>query len=76
MMCLSKTKRITAEACVAIFTFQTGDYTRLGNRIKCNPAIKTQEDREAIFKALKSGKLDLVATDHAPHTLDEKISPI
>lgn len=70
-----KNKRITAEACVHHLYFSDRDYTRLGNKIKCNPAIKTQEDREAIFKALKSGKLDIVATDHAPHTLDEKNQP-
>ncbi len=70
-----KDKRITAEACVHHLYFSDRDYARLGNKIKCNPAIKTQEDRDAIFQALKSGKLDVVATDHAPHTLEEKNQP-
>lgn len=70
-----KDKRITAEACVHHLYFSDRDYARLGNKIKCNPAIKTQEDRDAIFQALKSGKLDVVATDHAPHTVEEKNQP-
>ena len=70
-----KDKKITAEACVHHLYFSDRDYARLGNKIKCNPAIKTQEDRDAIFQALKSGKLDVVATDHAPHTLEEKNQP-
>ncbi len=65
-------KKITAEACVHHLWFTDKDYDRLGARIKWNPAIKTMEDREALRKALKQGRLDVVATDHAPHLLNEK----
>jgi dihydroorotase len=65
-------KKITSEACVHHLWFSDNDYKRLGARIKCNPAIKTEEDREALRNALKSGKIDVVATDHAPHLLSEK----
>jgi len=65
-------KRITAEACVHHLFFDDKDYHVLGNQIKCNPAIKTAEDRKALAKALTSGVLDVVATDHAPHLWDEK----
>ncbi|MDR0333027.1 MAG: dihydroorotase [Dysgonamonadaceae bacterium] len=65
-------KKITSEACVHHLWFSDNDYKRLGARIKCNPAIKTAEDREALRNALKSGKIDVVATDHAPHLLSEK----
>jgi dihydroorotase len=65
-------KKITAEACVHHLWFSDNDYKRLGARIKCNPAIKTVKDREALRNALKSGKIDVVATDHAPHLLSEK----
>jgi dihydroorotase len=65
-------KRITAEACVHHLFFNSKDYQKLGNRIKCNPAIKDKEDAMAIARALKENKLDVVATDHAPHTWDEK----
>jgi dihydroorotase len=65
-------KKITAEACVHHLWFTDEDYARLGTRIKWNPAIKTIEDREGLRNALKSGKLDVVATDHAPHLLSEK----
>ncbi len=67
-------KHITAEACVHFLHFDEGDYSRLGNMIKCNPAIKTAADRAAIIEALRSGKIDVLATDHAPHTLAEKQS--
>ena len=53
-------------------SFQFDDYDRLGNQIKCNPAIKAPENREALWKALLDDRLDLIATDHAPHTLQEK----
>lgn len=66
-------KNITSEACVAHLMFTTEDYDVLGTRIKCNPAIKTFEDREALRLALASGLIDVVATDHAPHLLEEKI---
>jgi dihydroorotase len=68
-------KRITAEVCVHHLHFSSDDYARLGNLIKCNPAIKAPHNREALWKALISGKLDLIATDHAPHTLEEKTGP-
>lgn len=68
-------KRITAEVCVHHLTFSKEDYARLGHRIKCNPAIKEASDREALWKALEEGRLDVVATDHAPHTEEEKAHP-
>jgi len=68
-------KRVTAEVCAHHLWFCDGDYPRLGTRIKCNPAIKTSADRAALRAALADGRLDVVATDHAPHTLDEKERP-
>ncbi|HXD78679.1 MAG TPA: dihydroorotase [Puia sp.] len=68
-------KRITAEVCVHHLHFTADDYARLGNRIKCNPAIKAPHNREALWKALLDDRLDLIATDHAPHTLEEKSGP-
>lgn len=65
-------KRITAEACIHHLWFTDADYAERGSRIKWNPAVKTAEDRAAIRKALVSGKIDVVATDHAPHTWEEK----
>lgn len=65
-------KRITAEVCVHHLWFCDDDYATLGSRIKCNPAIKTAADREALREALTAGRLDVVATDHAPHLLGEK----
>lgn len=65
-------KRITAEICVHHLHFTSDDYARLGNRIKCNPAIKAPQNREALWEALLDDRLDLIATDHAPHTLAEK----
>jgi len=65
-------KRITAEVCVHHLHFTSDDYATLGNRIKCNPAIKAPNNREALWKALLDDRLDLIATDHAPHTLEEK----
>lgn len=65
-------KRITAETCVHFLHFDSRDYLRRGNFIKCNPAIKHAADREAIVRALAEGRLDVLATDHAPHTLKEK----
>jgi dihydroorotase len=70
-----KEKRITAEVCVHHLHFTADDYANLGNRIKCNPAIKAPHNREALWKALLDDRLDVIATDHAPHTLEEKISP-
>jgi len=65
-------KRITAEVCVHHLWFDETHYEEFGTRIKCNPAIKSQSDRAALIKALNEGRLDIVATDHAPHTLVEK----
>ena len=68
-------KRITAEVCVHHLHFTSEDYAILGNKIKCNPAIKAPHNREALWKALLDDRLDLIATDHAPHTLAEKEGP-
>jgi dihydroorotase len=70
-----KEKRITAEVCVHHLHFTSDDYARLGNQIKCNPAIKAPHNREALWKALLDDRLDLIATDHAPHTWAEKNEP-
>lgn len=67
-----KDKRITAEACVHHLWFDASSYETLGNQIKCNPAIKDGRHRAAIRQALQSGAIDVIATDHAPHTWDEK----
>jgi dihydroorotase len=67
-----KDKRITAEVCVHHLHFTSDDYAALGNRIKCNPAIKAPFNREALWEALLDDRLDLIATDHAPHTWEEK----
>lgn len=65
-------KRITAEVCVHHLYFSADDYERNGNLIKCNPAIKAASNREALWKALLDDRLDIIATDHAPHTWEEK----
>lgn len=65
-------KKITAEAVIAHLMFSTEDYDRLDTRIKCNPAIKTPEDKQALRDALTNGIIDVVGTDHAPHLLNEK----
>ncbi|WP_043316299.1 dihydroorotase [Microbulbifer sp. HZ11] len=65
-------KQITAEACVHHLWFSDEDYPRLGNLIKCNPSIKSQRDRDALIQALHSNQIDIIATDHAPHTWEEK----
>jgi dihydroorotase len=65
-------KRITSEVCVHHLSFDSGDYASLGNKIKCNPAIKSPDDQKALWNALNDDHLDIIATDHAPHTLDEK----
>ena len=65
-------KRITAEACVHHLFFDESDYERLGTKIKWNPAVKTAEDKAAILKGVLENKIDVIATDHAPHTLEEK----
>jgi len=68
-------KKITAEACLNHLWFSDNDYERLGNLIKVNPAIKTEADRQALRHALNDGHIDVIGTDHAPHTLDEKMRP-
>lgn len=65
-------KKITAEACVSHLYFCDKDYETLGARIKCNPAIKTAADREALRQALSTNRIDVIGTDHAPHLLKEK----
>jgi dihydroorotase len=68
-------KRITAEVCVHHLHFTSEDYNELGNLIKCNPAIKSPNNKEALWKALMDDRLDIIATDHAPHTWEEKNEP-
>jgi len=68
-------KRITAEVCVHHLHFTADDYAQLGNKIKCNPAIKAAYNRDALWKALLDDRLDVIATDHAPHTWAEKDEP-
>jgi dihydroorotase len=70
-----KDKRITAEVCVHHLHFTSNDYDRLGNLIKCNPAIKAPNNKAALWEALLDDRLDVIATDHAPHTRDEKYVP-
>jgi dihydroorotase len=70
-----KNKRITAEVCIHHLHFTSEDYERLGYKIKCNPAIKAPHNKEALWKALLDDRLDVIATDHAPHTLEEKNGP-
>lgn len=66
---------ITAEACPHHLFFHVGDYDRLGTRVQMNPSIKNAEDNERIWKALLDGRIQVIATDHAPHTQDEKAQP-
>lgn len=65
-------KRITAEACVHHLWFSEEDYEKKGTLIKWNPAVKTKQDRDAVLNAVLNDKIDIIATDHAPHTLEEK----
>lgn len=65
-------KRITAEVCVHHLWFDESRYAELGTRIKCNPAIKGAADRDALIKAVNEDRIDIIATDHAPHTISEK----
>ena len=67
-----RSKRITAEACVHHLWFTDKDYASLGTKIKWNPAVKTEADKEGLLKALLENKIDIIATDHAPHTIAEK----
>jgi len=68
-------KRITTEVCIHHLHFTANDYATKGNLIKCNPAIKTAENRTALWEALLDDRLDVIATDHAPHTWHEKNEP-
>jgi dihydroorotase len=70
-----KDKKITAEACIHHLWFSDEDYASKGNWIKWNPAIKAASDREAIFQAVLNDHIDVIATDHAPHTIEEKSKP-
>jgi dihydroorotase len=65
-------KKITAEACIHHLWFSDADYAEKGNFIKWNPAVKTANDRDAIFQAVLDNRIDVIATDHAPHTIEEK----
>jgi len=67
-----KDKKITAEVCIHHLWFTDEDYDKKGTFIKWNPAVKTQKDKDALWKALLDNRIDVIATDHAPHTLDEK----
>ena len=68
-------KRITSEVCVHHLHFTADDYAQYGNQIKCNPAIKAPENKAALWEALLDDRLDIIATDHAPHTWEEKQQP-
>ena len=68
-------KQITAEVCIHHLWFTDADYETKGSLIKWNPAVKTQEDKDALWKALLDNRIDVIATDHAPHTLEEKSNP-
>jgi dihydroorotase len=68
-------KKITAEVCIHHLWFTDADYEKKGNLIKWNPAVKTAADRDALWKALLDDRIDVIATDHAPHTLEEKKNP-
>ncbi|HET6906210.1 MAG TPA: dihydroorotase [Rhodanobacteraceae bacterium] len=70
-----KGKRITAETCVHFLRFTDADYEEYGGCIKCNPAIKTAGDRDALLRALADTRIDVLATDHAPHLIEEKQRP-
>lgn len=71
-----KEKRITSEACIHHIWFTDEDYEKLGHKIKWNPSIKSQYDRDKIIEAINSNLIDVIATDHAPHTLEEKNKPL
>lgn len=70
-----KDKKITAEVCVHHLWFTDKDYAEKGTKIKWNPAVKSEEDRELLWKALLDDRIDIIATDHAPHTIEEKGKP-
>lgn len=68
-------KRVTSETCVHFLRYTDADYATLGGKIKCNPSIKAASDRDALMRALADTRLDILATDHAPHLLEEKARP-
>ncbi len=70
-----KDKKITSEVCIHHLWFSDEDYAKKGSHIKWNPAVKTSKDREQLLKALLDDRIDVIATDHAPHTLEEKSNP-
>jgi dihydroorotase len=70
-----KDKKITSEVCIHHLWFSDEDYAKKGSRIKWNPAVKTSKDRDELWKALLDDRIDVIATDHAPHTLEEKNKP-
>ncbi len=70
-----KDKKITAEVCIHHLWFTNDDYATKGNFIKWNPAVKTENDRKVLWEALLDDRIDVIATDHAPHTLEEKLQP-
>ncbi len=65
-------RKITAEACMPHLMFTDSDYEQLGTKIKCNPAVKTKDDRNALLEGIRNGTIDIIATDHAPHLASEK----
>ncbi|MGD9021494.1 MAG: dihydroorotase, partial [Lysobacterales bacterium] len=67
-------KQITAEVCVHFLHFDESQFAQYGNRIKCNPSIKTAADQQGLLQAIRDGRIDIIATDHAPHTAEEKAS--
>ncbi len=70
-----KSKQITSEVCVHHLWFNDGDYEKLGAKIKWNPAIKTAKDQNALLEGILNNKIDVIATDHAPHSIEEKNNP-
>ncbi|MCH2655560.1 MAG: dihydroorotase [Flavobacteriales bacterium] len=70
-----KTKNITSEVCIHHLWFSDADYDEKGSLIRWNPAVKTAEDRHALWTALNDNRIDIIATDHAPHTMEEKMNP-
>ena len=70
-----KDKKITAEVCIHHLWFSDEDYAKKGSHIKWNPAVKTAKDRKQLWKALLDDRIDVIASDHAPHTLEEKNNP-
>ena len=67
-----KDKKITAEVCAHHLWFTDNDYKKLGSKIKWNPAIKSRNDRDSLWSAISDDRVDIIASDHAPHTEEEK----